>query len=112
MLPWRQKVMHWIGLHDNSEHLRSMVNWLALLERRQDDMSELMDELKKKVAELTDAVAAIHSSVAQLRAAYEDLRDHPRTKDDPELATIATQIGDLTHDLAESVAKAGASGGV
>ena len=79
-------------------------------------MSDLMDALKKEVAGLKDAVAAIHSSVEQLRKAYEYLRDHPKivevVKDDPELASVTTQIGDLTHDLAESVAKAGASGGV
>ena len=108
--------MHWIGLHDNTDTLRSMINWIALLERRQDDMSEMMDALKKEVAGMKDAVAAIHSSVEQLRKAYEYLRDHPKivevVKDDPELASVTTQIGDLTHDLAESVAKAGASGGV
>ena len=78
-------------------------------------MAELLEALKTEVAELKDAVAANKSGVEQLRKAYEWLRDHPKVveivKDDPELARVTSEIDDLTKDLAESVAKAGASGG-
>ncbi len=77
-------------------------------------MAELLENVKKELAELKDAVAANKSSVEQLRKAYEWLRDHPKVveivRDDPELARVASEIDELTADLAESVAKAGASG--
>ena len=123
LLPWRRKVRKQIEdllPSERLEHLelniRAAFTFISWLEGKVDDMAELMEALKKEVAELHDVVAAIHSSVEQLRKAYEELRDHPKVievvKDDPELAAITTEIDDLTHDLAESVAKAGASGGV
>lgn len=122
LLPWRKKVMERLEhllpserLDSIDEDLRSAINWIARLEGRQDDMAELLESVKKEVAELKDAVAAIKSSVEQLRKAYEYLRDHPKIveviKDDPELASVASEIDGLTKDLADSVAKAGASGG-
>lgn len=122
LLPWRKKVMERLEhllpserLDSIDEDLRSAINWIARLEGRQDDMAELLEAVKKEVAELKDAVAAIKSSVEQLRKAYEYLRDHPKIveviKDDPELASVASEIDGLTKDLADSVAKAGASGG-
>src|SRR4029079_13364160 len=112
MLSWRRKVLNWLSSHDpNTQALRGTITWLSRLERRVDDMAELMDALKAEVAKLKDAVAANESNVEQLRKAYEWLRDHPKVKEDPELAAVATQIGDLTKDIAATVAKAGASGG-
>ncbi len=123
LLPWRRKVMKkleellpsdWQQNQDRA--LRGLVTELSLIKGWKDEMAELMDALKKEVAELKDAVAAIHSSVEQLRKAYEYLRDHPKVveviKEDPELTAVAAEIDGLTKDLADSVAKAGASGGV
>src|SRR4029079_15819300 len=102
---------------DNLElNIRAAHTFISRLEGRMDDMSEVVDALKAEVAKLKDAVAANASSVEQLRKAYEYLRDHPKVieviKDDPALAGVVAHIGDATAKLGESVAKAGASGGV
>jgi uncharacterized coiled-coil DUF342 family protein len=122
LLPWRRKMQKRIEellpsqrMEELELNIRAAFTFISWLEGKVDDMAELLEALKKEVNELHDAVAAIHSSVEQLRKAYEYLRDNPKVvevvKDDPELAAVATEIDDLTRDLAESVAKAGASGG-
>ena len=116
ILPWRRKVETWLGQDRQDETIRNVVKWVAKLERNLDEMSDVVDALKGEVAKLKDAVAANASSVEQLRKAYEYLRDHPKVveiiKDDPALAGVVADIGDATAKLTDSVAKAGASGGV
>lgn len=115
LLPWRRKIEAWIGQDRQDSDISRLLYWVSKLEGRMDDMSEVMDALKVEVAKLKDAVAANASSVEQLRKAYEYLRDHPKVveviKDDPALGAVVADIGDAAAKLADSVAKAGASGG-
>src|ERR1043166_5627420 len=103
LLPWRRKVMKRLeemlpsdrveNIELNIAAAHSFISWL---EGKVDDMSEVMDGLKREVAELKDSVAANDSAVAALRKAYEYLRDHPKVievvKDDPELAGLVAAV--------------------
>src|SRR4029078_8848185 len=111
MTPWRRKIERWIGQDRQDSNIRQLNYWLSILEGRVDNMSEVMEALKAEVAKLKDAVVAVGSAVVQLRKAYEQLRDHPKVVDDPELGAVVADIGDATGKLTETVAVAGASGG-